>query len=112
MGLLLETSAYSARVLSEQGVLTWAPQLRRWSWLVVRVMTVPLPGLRSPITTHMLDTAVGNPAEGVRISLQRLKAGTSGACTGVSACRDSLREAIWVHGCHVCQSVTRLLLMS
>lgn len=30
-------------------------------------------GLRSPITTHMLDTSMGKPAAGVRISLQRLR---------------------------------------
>jgi 5-hydroxyisourate hydrolase len=31
---------------------------------------------RSPITTHVLDTAHGRPAEGVRITCERLAAGS------------------------------------
>ena len=34
---------------------------------------------RSPITTHMLDTSLGRPAEGVPVTLQRLYAHSSTA---------------------------------
>ena len=29
--------------------------------------------MKSPITTHVLDTAIGRPAEGVRITLERVE---------------------------------------
>ncbi len=43
------------------------------------------PGLRSPVTSHMLDTAAGRPAEGVPIRLERL-------CTGSSSAWEALGE--------------------
>ena len=35
------------------------------------------PSLRSPITTHVLDTCLGRPAAGVAVSLQRLAPGSA-----------------------------------
>eukprot|EP00887_Chlorella_sp_A99_P007198 scaffold2.g7198.t1 len=45
----------------------------------------PQPGARSPITTHVLDTCLGRPAAGVRVSLCRLAPGSAAAWELVAA---------------------------
>lgn len=45
----------------------------------------PALALRSPITTHVLDTSVGRPAAGVRVSLHRLAPGSADGWERVAA---------------------------
>lgn len=40
--------------------------------------------MKSPITTHVLDTAVGRPASGVRITLESLEGGAKEIGSGVT----------------------------
>ena len=84
-------------LLATSTAAVWSMSILFCSWATAPLSTLlqtianPNTGARSPVTSHVLDTALGRPAEGVLITLQRAADSNIGVAGegSVAVCGDS-----------------------